>query len=137
VATKAHQEKFLARSLTALPDKYLDCRDPSTGHDWKLLEDYHVTPLKTVGRRVICIQRKFQCDRCSAVKTERYTQGSHNGVARLERLGVPSIDYPEGYQIPGVPRGVKPAEVVRAEQYRRSLEKAVKAKRGQRATAER
>lgn len=135
MATKQHQERFVAKSLTHLDDNFLDCRDPSTGHKWERLEDFHVVPATTEGRRTTHVARKFQCERCTVVKTERYIIVKR-GIERLERIGT-AWDYPEGYLMPGVPRGVKPAEIVRAEQYRRSLERAVKAHKGQRAAAER
>ena len=140
--TKAtEQAKFLVRSLSHLDDQFLDCRDPSLGHDWKKIEDFHVVPATTTGRKTTHVARKFQCKRCSrpnspTIKTERYIVVRREGAERLERISV-GIEYVEGYLLPGVPRGVKPAEIVRAEQYRRAMERAVKAKRGQRATAER
>ena len=136
------QAKFTQRALAHLEDKFLQCRDPSTKHKWEILNDYHVVPAATAGRKVTHVARDFICERCSTkdsptVKREKYILVNRNGVERLERVGAPVIDYTEGYLIPGVPRGVKPAEIVRAEQYRRSLERAVGAAKGQRAAAER
>lgn len=136
------QAKFTQRALANLEDKFLQCRDPSTKHKWEILNDFHVVPASTTGRKITHVARSYICERCSqpdspTVKTETYIVVNRNGVERLERVGAPRIDYTEGYLIPGVPRGVKPAEIVRAEQYRRSIEKAVKAHKGQRATAER
>lgn len=138
----ATQAKFTQKSIKHLGDKFLQCRDPSTKHKWEILNDYHVVPAATVGRKTTHIARDFICERCSqpnspTIKHERYILVNRNGVERLERVGKPNIVYTEGYLIPGVPRGVKPAEIIHAEQYRRALSKAVGAKRGQRATAER
>lgn len=142
MATTAHQARFVAKSLKDLNDKFLQCRDPSTKHKWEILNDFHVVPASTTGRKVTHVARDFVCERCSqpdspTVKRENYILTNRNGVERLERVGAPVITYTEGYLMPGVPRGVKPAEIVRAEQYRRALSRAVGAAKGQRATAER
>lgn len=142
MATKKDQEKFLVRSLSHLDDSVLQCRDPSTKHRWDILNDFHVIPATVVGRKVMHIARDYICTRCSkpdspTTKREVYILVNRGGVERLERIGVPGIKYSDGYLIPGVPRGVKPAEIVRAEQYRRALHKAVGAAKGQRAAAER
>lgn len=136
------EAKFTQRSIAHLEDRFLQCRDPSTKHKWEILNDFHVVPASTTGRKVTHVARDFICERCSTkdsptVKRESYIVVNRGGVERLERVGVPRIDYTEGYLIPGVPRGVKPAEIVRAEQYRRALERAVKSSRGQRSSAER
>lgn len=136
------QAKFTQKSVAHLSDKFLQCRDPSTRHKWELLNDYHVVPASTTGRKTTRIRRTFICERCSTkdsptTKDEFFILVNRNGVERLERIGNATINYTDGYQIPGVPRGVKPAEIIRAEQYRRAISKAVKATRGQRATAER
>jgi hypothetical protein len=123
VATNT-QERFLAKSLANLPDEFLICRDPSIGHDWKETEGLHVAPQTTVGRAVTCIRRSAECARCTTTKIERFVLMKSQGVERLEKTGT-DVRYPEGYQLPGVPRGVKPAGIVRAEQYRRVLGKAV------------
>lgn len=141
MASVATQSKFTQKSVKHLDDKFLQCRDPSTRHKWELLNDYHVVPASTTGRKTTRIKRTFICERCSkpndpTTKDEYYILVNRNGVERLERISV-AINYTDGYQIPGVPRGVKPAEIIRAEQYRRALAKAVKASKGQRATAER
>lgn len=142
MTAKKDQEKFLVRSLSHLDDDVLACRDPSTKHRWDLLNDYHVVPASTAGRKTTRVARTFICSRCSkpdspTTKTEHYILINRAGVERLERIGAPRIDYSDGYLIPGVPRGVKPAEIVRAEQYRRALHKAVGAAKSHRAVAER
>jgi hypothetical protein len=133
---RATQRRFMAKRLRTLEAKYLDCRDPSTGHNWKRLENFHVVPASTEGKRAIHVARKFQCERCTTVKREIYIVVRRDNSDVLERVGM-DMDYPTGYLMPGVPRGVKRAEIVRAEQYRRALEKAVGAKRGERVTAAR
>jgi len=123
---KANVSKKMSKGLTTLPDKFLDCRDPSTGHDWKRTENFHVVPASSEksGPRTTHVARKFDCRRCGCVKTERYIIVRRQGTERLERIAL-DMDYPEGYLMPGIPRGVKPAEIVRAEQYRRALEQVV------------
>lgn len=124
--------KRLAEALTELPDTWVMCRDML--HAWAVENDFHVTPLVTVGRKsIIHISRELVCMRCNTIRKERYHLSARGG---LEKVGQ-SYDYPEHYQIPGVPRGVKPSHIVRQETYRRAMEKVANAERGQRETAER
>lgn len=124
--------KRLAETLKTLPDHWVVCRDML--HAWAVENDFHVTPMATVGRKSIMhISRELVCMRCGTVRKEKYHLSARGG---LEKVGQ-SYEYPEGYQIPGVPRGVKPSHIVRQEQYRRAMERVAGAERGQRETAER
>lgn len=130
---KSQAGKEISKRLVDLPSNFLDCRDPSTGHTWRKIENFHVVPASTErgGARSTHVARKFQCDVCATVKIERYIVVRRLGSERLERIAL-VMEYPEGYLLPGVPRGVKPAEIVRAEQYRRALETAVGTAAGER-----
>lgn len=136
---RREQRRFLAKTLAnpEISDEFLQCMDPSQGHDWELLNDFHIVPASTVGRRLTHIARDYQCGRCTKVKTETYVHTKRDGVEVLDRVSL-KYNRIEGFdQWRGIPRGVKPSEIVHAEQYRRAMEKAVGAARGQKAVAER
>lgn len=117
--------KELAEALKVLPDNWVVCRD--VRHAWSVLNDFHV-----VGTAAD-IQRELVCMRCETVRYETYLR-QRNGT--LEKTGQ-SYQYPGGYQIPGVPRGVKPSSIVQQEQYRRAMERVAGAARGEKDVAER
>lgn len=121
---------LLAKNLKDLPDKWVVCRD--VRHAWAVENDFHVIPQVTEGRKLKHIARDLVCMRCTTIRHETYIQ-SKTG---LEKVGQ-SYSYPEGYQIPGVPRGVKPSHIVQAEQFRRAMQKVAHAAAGDRDTAER
>ncbi len=123
--------KVLGNALKALPDKWVACRDMR--HAWATENDFHVVPQSTVGGRSMHVGRDLVCMRCETRRHEVYL--SVKG-GRLEKVGQ-SYEYPEGYQIAGVPRGVKPQQIVQAEMYRRAMEKVARAAKGERETAER
>lgn len=119
--------KDLINRIKGLESTYLDCRDPGLRHAWKLLNDMHVTQMsKEKGGIVQGLGRESQCLRCSTVKHERFVVTKQG----IEKIGQ-SYEYPEGYLMPGIPRGVKPSVVIYQEQYRRAMEKVAKAQRGQ------
>ena len=131
-ATDKDAVKTLQAGLKKLPEKWVMCRDMR--HAWAVLNDFHV-PASTPGQKAVTlqIQRELVCMRCETVRYESYER-TRDG--RLDKVAQ-GYGYPEGYQIPGVPRGVKPQQIIQAEQYRRAMEKAAGAARGQRETAER
>lgn len=108
----------LAAALTELPENWLMCRDMR--HAWTVSEDFHVE--KNKGATVQTIKRVVSCLRCETKRVEFYTPN---------RLGLEKISqhytYPENYQFKGVPRGIKPSWIIQAEQYRRTMEKAIQA----------
>jgi hypothetical protein len=125
--------KTLAKALTTLPMKYLECRDPGIRHPWSIVNDMHVAEVwQERGRKIMHVARDSICSRCGTLKTEMFIVGN-NG---LEKIGN-YYTYPEDYKIPGVPRGVKPSTVLWQEQYRRAMEKAAHAAKGERETSER
>lgn len=123
----------LAASLKTLSDPFLVCRD--VRHAWVVENNFHVTPSQQEGGRVRIthIARDLACMRCNTWRHEHYVMTKHDG---LEKVGQ-SYEYPEAYQIPGVPRGVKPSTIISQEVYRRALEEAAHAQPGERETAER
>lgn len=118
----------VAKKVKSLNDEFLDCRDPGLRHSWHRLNDFHPISLAQAGRKLAALGREEQCSRCETVKKERFVV--HPG-GRLKKIGQ-SYDYPEGYLMPGIPRGVTPSEIVYQEQYRRTMEKVAKVARGTR-----
>lgn len=116
---------LLASALRDLPEKWVICRD--VRHAWAVLNDFHV-----VGD-ASDIQRELVCMRCETVRFEIYLRQRNGSLEKVSQ----SYAYPEGYQIPGVPRGVKPSSIVQQEQYRRAMIKAAGAAVSDRETAER
>lgn len=104
----------LANALMDLPDDWVICRDMR--HAWSVIDDFHVTERN--GRHVRTIARTLGCMRCMTLRLETYV---HNGYG-LDKTSQ-HYKYPEGYQIKGVPRGVKPQAIIQEEQFRRSMER--------------
>lgn len=104
----------LAEELQHLPDNWVQCRDMR--HAWDVVEDFHVTISK--GSRIQEIKRVLVCARCETFRHETYNL-TRSGLEKVRQ----HYEYPEHYQIKGVPRGVKPQALVQAEQYRRVMEK--------------
>jgi len=102
----------LASAIVGISDAWLDCRDMR--HAWKVHTDFHVAAFKGIQQ----ITRVLVCIRCETRRKELY---SHSGFGLDKTRQV--YEYPQGYQIKGVPRGVKPKNIVQEEQYRRALEK--------------
>lgn len=128
--TTAHRE--ITKRVKKLSDTFIDCRDPGLRHAWMRENDFHVVAMQTVGKKIEALGRDEVCMRCGTVKHEKFIVG-RNGI---EKTGQ-SYEYPQGYAMPGVPRGVKPSTVIHQEQYRRAMERAAKAEAGQRETADR
>ena len=115
----------LAKALTELPEAWVQCRDLM--HAWQVQDDFHVIPPANSRRKQLEIARTLVCGRCETVRKEVFVQEKF-GLAKVAQ----SYGYPENYQIPGVPRGMKPKQIVQAEQYRRTMEKIAMSHRGRR-----
>lgn len=115
----------VAQALTELPESWIQCRDLL--HAWKVQEDFHVVPPSNSRRKQLEIARTLVCGRCETIRKEVFVQEKF-GLNKVAQ----SYSYPENYQIPGVPRGIKPKSIVQAEQYRRAMEKIATAHRGRR-----
>ena len=122
--------RTLATGLSKLPENWVMCRDMR--HAWAVHEDFHVEPSQTVGRRIESVRRVLACMRCNTFRVEHYSKGRY-GLDKTSQY----YQYPENYQMPGVPRGVKPQSIIQQEQYRRAMEKAANAEKGQSEGAER
>lgn len=119
--TKAERDAAqvdIAEALEAMPENYLECRDPGLAHQWDKTTDFHPIPAEQVGRKLANLGRDETCLRCGAVKKERFILVD----GRIRKVSQ-STDYPPGYLMSGVPRGVKRSEVVWSENYRRATEK--------------
>lgn len=110
----------LANALMDLPDEWVFCRDMR--HAWEIMEDFHIMANK--GSRIQMLGRTLKCLRCQTHRRETYGKTTYG----LEKLSQ-SYGYPDGYQIKGVPRGVKPQSIIQAEQYRRMLDRIAEAER--------
>lgn len=104
----------LATALTGLPDDWVMCRDMR--HAWTVVNDFHVTDRR--GKRIMMIARELGCMRCATLRKENYV---HNGYG-LDKVSQHYV-YPDGYQMKGVPRGVKPQAIIQEEQFRRTMER--------------
>lgn len=118
-------QKVIARGLKKLPDNFLDCRDLT--HNWDKVQDYRPQQQTMEGGSRISplLYRLLECNRCGATRTDVIYKRTG------ERLSV-SMKYPEGYQMPGVPRGVKRSTILRQESVRRANMAAAKAEPGDR-----
>ena len=116
-----------ASHLRDLPTEWVTCRDMR--HAWATLNDFHVTG-KEGG--FVRVQRELICMRCETVRYEVYDQ-TRTGLDKVSQ----SYGYPDGYQLAGVPRGVKPQAIIQQEQYRRAMEKVAGAARNEREAGDR
>lgn len=123
-------EKLLKAGLKDLPDEFFVCRD--VRHKWDISQDYHEVPYTHAGRKLQALRRVLTCDRCGGTRVQHFMNGRY-GITKL--TDTPSR--PAGYSIHGVPRGVKQTAIIQQESYRRAMERATGAARGERATAER
>ncbi len=128
---EAEATQMLAAALHELPENRLFCR--GLRHAWDVDEDFHV--YKTHGSDLLHLRRTFKCMRECGVRVTEIFINTKRGIERTSRY----MDYSgaEGYQIPGVPRGVKPLSIIQQEQYRRAMEKVAKVARGDREHGER
>jgi len=123
--------KTLKDGLKRLEDHQLACRDMR--HAWAVEQDYYVEPDQVVNKKLQVIRRVLVCMRgCETRRVERYQLGRY-GLDKIAQW----YEYLGAYQIPGVPRGVKPSVIVQQESYRRAMERAANAAPGERETAER
>lgn len=123
----------VAKRLEDLPEQFVDCRDPGIRHAWQRLNNFHTVPghneagtvIKHLGRDTVCM-------RCDTVKRERFDL-TRNGVVKTGT----TYDYPQGYLLPGIPRGVTPSTIIYQMQYNKAMAEAANAAAGERPTAER
>lgn len=130
----AEAQAKVAEGLKQLPENFLDCRDLK--HSWQKQANYrpreqHMEPgTGQVKTRVSpLLYRNLVCTRCGTGRTDVIYARTY------ERLSV-SYTYPENYQMPGVPRGVKSSTILRQESVRRAMEEVANAQPGEREAAE-
>lgn len=122
------QRKVVA-GLRKLPDSYVQCRGMM--HAWEVLNDFRITG--TPGERgPRFLRRDLECMRCTTVRHDTYLLRFVKGEPLISEKAHASYTYPENYQIPGIPRGVKRHVIVYQEQFRRAMEAAGGAVPGQR-----
>lgn len=132
--TGAKATPEVAKRFTSLPSQFLDCRDPGLRHAWQRLNDFHVQgKSREGGVQITHIARDEVCMRCGTVKHERFERTATGGLYKSGQ----SYEYPEGYLLPGIPRGVTPSTIVYQEQYNRAMREAANAASYEREHAER
>lgn len=105
----------LANALQDIPDNYLDCRQFK--HAWRIAEEF--VPFTVKGSRITHLRTKLECMRgCGVEGIEIYTVTAARGLDRIKRY-VSYANAP-GYQLVGIPRGVKPLSIIQEERFRRS-----------------
>lgn len=114
----------VAAALHELPETFIQCRD--VRHAWAVSEDFYVHATgehKTIQE----VRRELVCMRCNTGRVEIYHPTRYMGLEKVKQFYV----YAEGYQLKRVPRGVKPQQILHAEQYRRAMERlATQTKKG-------
>lgn len=125
---KTETKADLATALRSVSDNRLGCR--GMRHAWKISRDFYVyTQVQEKGRKTMHFARDFECMRgCGVTVREVFIQDRFGRIERIKR----STDYPAGYQLQGVPRGVKPQAIVNQEMFRRAMEKVAGAAPGER-----
>jgi hypothetical protein len=96
--------------------EYLKCRDRSIGHDWDVLQGFHLTRKRTegVGHRVT---RTSRCTRCTTHRVEYFDHTGTDGYITKVRA---DYTYPEDY---AWPPSIRAADVY-TEQFRRERREA-------------
>ena len=101
--------------LKGLPQAYLDCRD--LGHAYG-----HPVTLKdpaSTGSKLL-VERVVPCTRCPVTRTEHYQVRTYRGQQYLVAVKRPTVKYPSGYRISGMPQGHSRA-LARSEAITRAL----------------
>lgn len=114
----AQAKRAYAASLRRLRDEQLACRDMR--HAWEVDQDFHVVPSQSAGRRkVLALRRIWSCSRnCGVTKVQNF-----DVINDVLHFVSSYLKYPRDYQIPGIPRGVRPSIIVQQEAYRRAMER--------------
>lgn len=112
---KDQQRAALRQRLREQSDEHLACRD--LRHAWEVTTPFYaVTPEEDSYVRSARIVRDLVCRRCGTIRRDSFHATKHG----LEKFGT-SYGYPDGYQMDGMVRGVKPQALIREEEYRRVL----------------
>lgn len=115
-------QKRIAKGLRTLPAQYVQCRGML--HAWKVLNDFRMTGQKgQKGPRFL--RRDLECMRgCGVVRHDTFLLRFVGGEPIISEKLHAAYTYPDDYQIPGIPRGVKRHVIVYQEQFRRAMEAA-------------
>lgn len=124
----------IAEGLKKLPEQYVECRGML--HAWEVLNDFRMTG-QHGQRGPRFLRRDLQCMRgCGVVRHDTFLLRFHRGEPLISEKLHSSYTYPDDYQIPGIPRGVKRHTIVYQEQFRRAMEHAGGAVPGERETSD-
>lgn len=104
----------LANALEELPDNFLRCR--GLLHNWEVVDDFHMYDRERKVKHRIVIRQRLKCERCHSRRDDYFIET----VFGLMKVGE-SREYVEGYLVTGVPRGVKPREVINGVRYKKTL----------------
>ena len=127
-------QKRVAEGLKGLPSNYVQCRGML--HAWEVLNDFRMTGVAT-QRGPRFLRRDLTCMRgCGTVRHDTFLLRFVAGEPMISEKLHASYTYPEDYQIPGIPRGVKRHVIVYQEQFRRVMEAAGGAMPGERETSD-
>lgn len=127
----ARGTKLLAEALAGKDDVELTCR--GMRHAWK--ESGLTWQMPTERYDLPVIRLNWTCSRGCGVKRQdllTVKPARRNRSYSIVSRSVGHYTYPEGYQIPGIPRGVKPSTVIWQEYVRRAMENAANAAPGER-----
>jgi hypothetical protein len=115
-------QKRIASGLRDLPAQYVQCRGML--HAWEVLNDFRITGAQN-QRGPRFLRRDLTCMRgCGTVRHDTFLLRFVAGEPMISEKLHASYTYPEDYQIPGIPRGVKRQVIVYQEQFRRAMEAA-------------
>ena len=121
---KASDTSFMCRQM-----KHAWTRKP--GQNVRISLPVTKGDLPTLTTTYVCMRG------CGVIRHDRMTiRQISPGSYRVIDKSAPKYEYPEGYQIPGVPRGVRPSVILQQEYVRRNNEEIANAMRGERDRAD-
>lgn len=136
-AMTAEDQEYLdyVERVLSLPAPFKECR--IEGHPWRRLTKYRHYAEETVGRKTtLYVAHDYQCPGCGngKVKVFRVERGR-----RTDRIIYVRTDrvYVDGFLLQGVPAGADAKEILRQDDWRRSMEETAHAAPGERERADR
>lgn len=126
-------ETRIADALKHSKSVYVECR--GMRHAWEVLNDFHMLENHGSGPRFL--RQDLECMRgCGVVRHDTFLVRFVAGEPRISEKLHSGYTYPEDYQIPGIPRGVKRFTIYHQERFRRAMEKVAGAAPGESDRAE-
>lgn len=123
----------IAEGLKKLPEQYIECRGML--HAWEVLNDFRLTSANVPGPRFL--RRDLRCMRgCGVVRHDTFLLRFQRGEPIISEKLHSHYSYPDDYQMPGIPRGVKRSTIIWQESFRRAMENAGGAVPGERETSD-